>query len=50
MKKDRIPHDSIFKKVFEDVNAVIEFIDNFLDPKIAALIDKSKGFAKMNRI
>jgi len=42
MKKDRIPHDSIFKKVFEDVNAVIEFIDNFLPIEIAALIDKSK--------
>lgn len=40
MKKDRIPHDSIFKKVFEDVNAVIEFIDNFLPSNVAALINK----------
>ena len=40
MKKNRIPHDSIFKTVFEDVNAVIEFIDNFLPPHIAVLINK----------
>ncbi len=42
MKKNRIPHDSIFKKVFEDVNAVIEFIDTYLPPEVAALIDKTK--------
>ncbi len=40
VQKNRIPHDSIFKKVFEDVNAVIEFIDNFLPPHIVALINK----------
>ena len=42
MTKNRIPHDSIFKTVFEDVNAVIEFIDKYLPPHVAALIDKEK--------
>ncbi len=36
----RYTHDSAFKSVLHDLNAVKEFIDHFLSPELAALIDK----------
>ncbi len=39
MKNNVVSHDSIFKTVFEDVNAVIEFITRFIPANIAALIN-----------
>lgn len=40
MKKQKYTHDSAFKSVFQDLDAVKEFIDNFLPHEIAVLINK----------
>ena len=39
-EETRYTHDSAFKSVLHDLNAVKEFINHFLSPELAALIDK----------